>query len=75
MPVFVSERSLHSRAFALQRRCALLSIGPSTESFVAVSPAMSDDHFTGTSTGAPFFLINIARSFAGFVLLAFRPTT
>ena len=41
----------------------------------ALSPSMSDDHFTGTSTGAPFFLINITRNFAGLVLLAFRPTT
>jgi hypothetical protein len=30
----------------------------------ALSPAMSDDHFTGTSAGAPFFLINITRNAA-----------
>ena len=34
-----------------------------------------DSHSTGTSTGAPLFLIRNTRSFAGLVLLALRPTT
>src|SRR5712692_9134048 len=32
-------------------------------------------HSTGTSAGAPLFLINNTRNFAGLVLLAFRSTT
>ena len=32
-------------------------------------------YFTGTRIGAPLPLTNTARSFAGLVLLAFRPTT
>jgi hypothetical protein len=34
----------------------------------------SNSHSTGTSTGAPLFLIKNTRNFAGLVRLAFRPT-
>ena len=36
---------------------------------------ISDGYSTGTSTGAPLFLIKITKNFAGLVLLAFRSTT
>ena len=35
----------------------------------------SDGHLTGTSAGAPLFLIKTTRNLAGLVLLAFRSTT
>ena len=34
----------------------------------------SGSQFCGTSTGAPFSFTKNTRNFAGFVLLAFRPT-
>jgi hypothetical protein len=39
------------------------------------APDNSGSHFTGTSGGAPLSLTKSTRNFAGFVLLAFRPTT
>jgi len=36
---------------------------------------ISNSHSTGTSAGAPLFLIKNTRNFAGLVLLAFRSTT
>jgi hypothetical protein len=39
-------------------------------------PCSANSHFsTGTSTGAPLFLIKTTSNFAGLVLLAFRSTT
>ena len=37
-------------------------------------PYRSESHCTGTSAGAPLFLIKTTRNFAGSVLLAFRST-
>src|SRR5215813_11907535 len=36
--------------------------------------AISNSHSTGTSAGAPLFLIKSTRNFAGLVVLAFRST-
>lgn len=43
--------------------------------FVVTARESHDDYFSGTNTGAFLFLTKNTRNFAGFVLLALRPTT
>jgi hypothetical protein len=50
--------------------------GPEQQILSVVCPPgqrpLSNSHSTGTSAGAPLFLIKNTRNFAGLVLLAFR---